>query len=312
MKKSNFKLKPLIISCLLSVSYSSFAAPYLYIDGYGENQQQAEKDAKEKLAFQMFSTVEVEETASNKYKTRTEFTNGEKQESGSHDVTMDTTSKISSIPINISNMELVKSSCDGFECKFEFRIHKDTWSDQLSRDIEQKHQLAKQYTIKQGDDWKSAVSFAEAERLLNKSHQSILVLTSLDNSAARLFHQQQIVLERKTVERIQNIDITIRTASDDYSKQLSALLADKVGFTSQGDIIVYIKGNVRKGRRNNKYIAKQELILKVFEEKNPNVAVSQKILSETGEASSKEKALEIAQDKITKIVSENSIYTLFN
>ncbi|WP_117235356.1 hypothetical protein [Vibrio maerlii] len=314
MRKVNAIFKLLIVTCLFNISCSVLAEPYLYIEGYGKNQSQAERDAKEKLALRMSSTVQVSESSSQTYRETTKIRNGEERESDAqlHN-TLDTTSTITSAPINITNMEVVKSDCNGSECYFEFRVNKERWAEQLSRDINQQHRRAQQYTLNQGRDWKSTLSFSEAENLLKKTQQSILVLSSINNDVARAFHDQQVVLESKTIERVKSINISIRSASDMYSQEVNSLLSEKVRATSQGDIIVYIKGHARKGRKNNKYMAEQKLILQVFEARNTNVAVGQKVLSEIGESAiSKEEALISAQDKITKILNENSIYTLFN
>lgn len=298
---TNSIFKPLVFACLVSISVPVLAQPYLYIEGYGKTESQAATDAKQQLALRIYSTVDVSEK------------NRQVKNNSDVDSYYSLESNITTLPISVQNMESMKSQCDDFGCNYQFRVNKDIWVDQLSRDINKQHQLVQQYITNQNNDWKSAVFTNKAQSLLNKSHHSILVLSSLNNDAAKIFHKQQIALERNTIDRVQNISISIRSASDMYSSQTKALLTQKIGATSQGDIIIYIKGNVRKGRQNNTYIAKQDLILQVFEARNPNVVVSQKILSEIGQSStSKEQALDAAHTKITATLNNNSIYTLLN
>ncbi|WP_239928871.1 hypothetical protein [Photobacterium sanguinicancri] len=298
---TNSIFKPLVIACLVSISVPVLAQPYLYIEGYGKTESQAATDAKQQLALRIYSTVDVSEK------------NRQVKNNSDVDSYYSLESNITTLPISVQNMEAMKSQCDDFGCNYQFRVNKDIWVDQLSRDINKQHQLVQQYITYQNNDWKSAVFTNKAQTLLSNSHQSILVLSSLNNDVAETFNEQQIVLERNTIDRVQNISISIRSASDMYSSQLKALLTQKIGAASQGDIIIYVKGNVRKGRQNNTFIAKQDLILQVFEARNPNVVVSQKILSEIGQSStSKEQALDAAHTKITAQLNKNSIYTLLN
>ncbi|MEZ9515842.1 hypothetical protein AB4359_03275 [Vibrio splendidus] len=314
MITNNLIFKLLFTGCLLFLSTLTFAQSYWEVEGFGKNKSEATINAKESLAFRVNSTVQVSESSSQLYQSTTEIKNGEEIGTRSQlDNVIGTISEITSVPISISNMEVMTSQCDGSGCNYLFRVDVDVWADQLSNDIYKQHQLVQSYISSQEIDWKNFVFTNKAQAMLKSSQQSILVLSSLNNDIAKKFHEQQLLLERNTIERVQNISISIRSASDMYSSQTKAILTKNVGATSQGDIIVYIKGNVRQGKKNNTYIAKQDLILQVFEAKNPNVAVSQKILSEIGKSStSKEQALDAAHAKITAILKQNSIYTLLN
>lgn len=314
MNINNLLVKLLLASCLFGLSTSVFAQSYWEVEGFGANKSEATKNAKENLAFRVNSNVQAFENTSQEFRLKEEYKDGELIGSdGQLNQTTDITSKITSAPISIKNMEVVTSKCDDSGCTYLFRVNVDVWIEQLSIDIRKQHKLAQQYMSSKGNDWKSAVFTNKAKNLLKSSQQSLLVLSSINNGVAKRFHEQQIVLERNTIERLQNISISIRSASDSYSSKTKAKLARNLATTSQGDIIVYIKGNVRQGKKNNTYIARQDLILKVFEAKNPNVAVSQKVLSEIGKSSSSKKlALDAAHTKITEILNNNSIYTLLN
>ncbi|NOI89126.1 hypothetical protein F0235_01570 [Vibrio splendidus] len=314
MKTNNITFKLLITCCFFCLSNPVFAQSYWEVEGIGKNKSEATIDAKENLAFRVNSTVQASENTSMISETTTEIKNGELV--GTHDKygqVISTKSEITSVPISISNMEVMTSQCDVSGCNYLFRVDVDVWVDQLSIDIDKNHQIAQQYLTSQESDWKGAVFTNKAHTLLQSNRESLLVLSSLDHDVAKKFYEPQLVLERNVIKRIQNFSVSIRSASDMYSTQTKALLTQNIGATSQGDIIVYIKGNVRQGKKNNTYIAKQDLILQVFEARNPNVAVSQKVLSEIGKSStSKEKALDAAHTKITKILNKNSIYTLLN
>ncbi|WP_135454609.1 hypothetical protein [Vibrio echinoideorum] len=314
MNTNNSTLKLLITCCLFFLSNPAFAQSYWEVKGIGENESEATIDAKENLAFRVNSTVKASTFNSQVFQSTIETKNGEEIGTrGKVDSAFGTTSEITSVPISISNMEVMTSQCDASGCNYLFRVNVDVWVDQLSIDINKNHQLAQQYLTSQESDWKGAVFTNKAHTLLKSNRESLLVLSSLDHDVAKKFYGPQLILERNTIDRFQNISISIRSASDMYSSKTKALLTQNIGATSQGDIIVYIKGNVRQGKKNNTYIAKQDLILQVFEARNPNVAVSQKILSEVGKSSiSKEQALDAAHTEITKILNKNSIYTLLN
>lgn len=314
MNTNNITLKLLITCCLFCLLNPAFAQSYWEVEGIGKNKSEATIDAKENLAFRVNSTVKASTFNSQVSQSTIETKNGEEIGTrGKVDSVFGATSEITSVPIRISNMEVITSQCDASGCNYLFRVNVDVWVEQLSIDIDKNHQLAQQYLTSQESDWKGAVFTNKAHTLLKSNKESLLVLSSLDHDVAKKFYGPQLILERNTIDRFKNISISIRSASDMYSSKTKSILARNVATTSQGDIIVYIKGNVRQGKKSNTYRAKQNLILQVFEAKNPNVVVSQNILSEIGESPiSKELALDDAHRKITATLNENSIYTLLN
>ncbi|MEZ8802103.1 hypothetical protein AB6D78_13015 [Vibrio splendidus] len=313
MVVNNFISKLLIVVFLFILSNSAFSQSYWEIEGVGVNKSEATKDAKEELSKRVYSKIELSENYSDYCRKDISNIGGVTEKEEKCTAVDIIESSISTLPISIRNMEVVTSRCDKIGCTYLFRVNIDVWVEQLSSDIDKQHQLAQKYISSHDSDWKTYVFTNKAQALLRNSQQSLLVLSSLNNDVAKTFYKQQIVLERNTIDRVKNTSISIRSASDMYSSQAKSILTQNIGATSRGDIIVYIKGNVRLGKKNNTYLAKQDLILQVFEAKNPNVPVSQKILSEIGKSStSKEQALDAAHAKLTAILKENSIYTLLN
>ncbi|WP_373959265.1 hypothetical protein [Vibrio gigantis] len=313
MKKNKLVHNVLVAGCVLFLSVPVFSQSYWEVEGVGENKSEATKNAKEELSKRIYSKIELSEEYSDYCRGSSKDIGGvtESEEECIKKGTIE--SKISTLPISIRNMDEVTSRCDELGCTYLFRVNVGAWVDYLSIDIDKQHQLAQQYLSSQGSNWKDVVFTHKAHTLLKSNQQSLLVLSSLDHDVAKTLNEPQLVLERNVIKRIQNFSVSIRSASDMYSSQTKSILAKNVATTSEGDIIVYIKGNVRHGKKNNTYKAKQDLILQVFEAKSPNVVVSQSILSEIGESPiSKELALDDAHRKITATLNENSIYTLLN
>ncbi|MFA0627765.1 hypothetical protein AB4589_08050 [Vibrio sp. 10N.222.49.A3] len=313
MNTNNIILKMLITCCFFFLLNPAFAQSYWEVEGVGANKSEATRNAKEELSKRIYSKIELSEEYRDYCRKSIRDIGGVTEiDEECTDVDI-IESRISTLPISIRNMEEVTSRCDELGCTYLFRVNVGAWVDYLSIDIDKQHQLAQQYLSSQGSNWKDVVFTHKARTLLKSNKQSLLVLSSLDHDVAKTLNEPQLVLERNVIKRIQNFSVSIRSASDMYSSQTKSILARNVATTSEGDIIVYIKGNVRHGKKNNIYKAKQDLILQVFEAKSPNVVVSQNILSEIGESPiSKELALDDAHKKITATLNENSIYTLLN
>ncbi|MCL1137680.1 hypothetical protein [Shewanella pneumatophori] len=302
MKSLIKTLLALQIILILSITKSAHASDtYLTIKGYGNDQSAAERDAKQQLALQLYSKVEVSE------KNQQEKTDNLVTSSYSLN------SSINSLPVEISNMELVSQSCEQQPCEYEFRINKTVWVNKLLNDINHSHLLATDLLANNGSSWRDLNRLNEVSRLLSKAQNAITLVPSLIETSLAPLNKIHLSLERSLNKQIQSISVTIISSPDLFASTIKAKLAQSLIVSADAHITLYIKAKTQHGRQGQQFIAKQTLFLQLFEANKPSVTVSQKILTEIGlSPNSAESAKNAAQQKIINTINNKSIFTLLH
>ncbi|MCK8044455.1 hypothetical protein MSG37_06130 [Shewanella sp. 1CM18E] len=286
----------------LSIAKSAHASDtYLTIKGYGNDQRSAEIDAKQQLALQLYSKVEVTEKS--------------QQEKADNIVTSSYSlnSSINSLPVEISNMELVSQSCEQQPCKYQFRINKTMWGRKLLNDINHNHLLAADLLASQGFSWQDLNRLNKAYNLLFKAQNAITLVPSLIETNLVPLNKTHLSLERTLNNQAQSISVAISSSPDLFASTVKSTLAQSLMVSADAHITLYIKTQTQHGKRGQKFIAKQTLWLQFFEASNPSLAVSQKILTAIGQSpNSAESAQNAAQQKIINTINNKSIFTLLH
>ncbi|MGS0826375.1 hypothetical protein ACVBIO_11235 [Shewanella sp. 0m-8] len=274
---------------------------YLKIKGYGNNQRSAELDAKQQLALQLYSKVEVTE------KSQQEKTNNVATSSYSLN------SSIDSLPIEISNMEFVKQNCQQQPCEYEFRINKTVWGKKLLADINHSHLLATDLLANQGTSWRDLNRLNEASRLIFKARNTIALAPSLIETSFDPLNKTQLSLERALNKQAQSISVVVSASSDLFASTVKSTLTQSLTASANANITLYIKAQTQHGKQGQQFIVKQTLWLQFFEASNPSLAVGEKILTEIGKSSNNaESAKNAAQQKIINTINNKSIFTLLH
>lgn len=274
---------------------------YLKVKGYGNDQRSAELDAKQQLALQLYSKVEVTEK-SQQVKTNNLV-----------DSSYSLNSSINSLPIEISNMELVNRSCEQQPYEYEFRINKTVWGKKLLNDINHSHLLATDLLANHGTSWRDINRLNEASSLLFKAQNAITLVQSLIKTSLVPLNKTQLSLERALNKQAQSISVAITASPDLFASRVKSALAGSLMASADAHITLYIKAKTQHGKQGQRFIAKQTLWLQFFEASNPSLVVAQKVLTEIGEpADSAESAKNAAQQKIINTINNKSIFTLLH
>lgn len=277
------------------------AESYLYIDGYGETEQQAAIDAKQQLALRIYSKVDVKEK------------NIQSKVNGDINTSYELQSKITTLPIEIQNMEINSVTCEYSSCQYQFKINRTKWIASLKREVVESHYIVSDYLSAAGLQWRDLKRFETIKTILLKSEQSLIILSSLSADELVLQEDKQATLLRLTTQYENKIQISFRSSSDRFSSEVKSLLSASKAASSTGNITVYIKANMQKGKQGNHYVAKQTVVLQIFEANNLGVVVAQKQLSEMARSpNSIDSALKKARQKIIKTLKTHSIYSLLD
>lgn len=273
----------------------------MFISGYGESEKIARIDAKQQLALNIFSLVQVKETTSSI------------KHGNDIDSTYSQESQIESLPIEIQTLELEGVDCTKSPCRYKFRINKTQWVKNLSHDIENIYSLSRAGLRYEFQNWKALKLLFESKQLLAQSKRHLTVLSSLNSEQFNSFAPTQRKLELQVEEKLQQIPVTFRSAPDAFSSKVRGTISNNSLSGPDGHVNVYIKGTHRSGKKGNQFIARQVVSFKVFESTNPSVVVNQIELSEIATSStSASQAIYLAQQKIFETLSKESIFTLLN
>jgi hypothetical protein len=277
------------------------AESYLYIDGYGETEQQAAIDAKQQLALRIYSKVDVKEK------------NIQSKVNGDINTSYELQSKITTLPIEIKNMEINSVTCEYSSCQYQFKINRVKWIASLKREVVESHVIVSDYLSTAGLQWRDLKRFETIKKILLKSEHSLIILSSLSADELVLQEDKQATLLRLTTQYENKFQVSFRSSSDRFSSEVKSLLSASKAASSTGNITVYIKANMQKGKQGNHYVAKQTVVLQIFEANNLGVVVAQKQLSEMARSpNSIDSALEKARQKIIKTLKTHSIYSLLD
>ena len=286
---------------LLGISHVVVAEPYLTLQGYGNSQHQAEIDAKQQLALRIYSKVDVSE------ETRQSKVDGKVYSQ------YEMRSTITSLPIEVQYMEMVSANCDASPCLYQFKIDKTKWIASLKQDVAEYHDIISDYLTVVGKQWRDIKRLEKIQADLLKSEQALIILSSLDAGDIDLYQDKQSRLIRRVARYESGVSIAFRGAADRFSSEVKAALTASRVASAQGDITVYIKTATKKGKQGNQFVAKQTLILQIFEANNPGVVVAQKQLSAIAKSStSADSAIDMARQNIIKTVTTHSIYSLLD
>ncbi len=275
---------------------------FLFVSGFGKNENEALLDAKKQLALNLYSDVEVKEK-----------TFISQSEADTHS-TYQQESILTSLPIEIHSLELIDSVCvNGENCEFHFKINKNQWARNISQELDTSFKIVKIKLEHLGHFWSDLQNYLEAVDILQSNLSSLKVLSSLDVNEFNV-HQSMYKQLKVQVEKSASLfSISFTSASDSFSRQIQGLLSNSSFADSNGSIVVYIKAKTQLGNNGNNHIAKQMLSFKIFDSKSPSVVVSQKLLSEFGISPiSAEAAKQLAQQKIIKKITNKSIYSVLN
>ncbi len=277
------------------------AESYLYIDGYGETEQQAAINAKQQLALRIYSKVDVKEK------------NTQSKVNGDINTSYELQSKITTLPIEIQYMDINRTTCEHSTCQYQFKIDKNKWFAFLKRDVAEYHNIVSDYLNVAGLQWRDLKRLEIIKSDLLKSEQSLIILSSLGASDLALLEDKQSRLLRRATQYENQFQISFRSSSDRFSSEVKTLLSASKVASSTGNITVYIKANMQKGKQGNHFVAKQTVLLQIFEANNLGVVVAQKQLSEMARSpNSIDSALKKARQKIIKTLKTHSIYSLLD
>jgi len=277
------------------------AESYLFIDGYGETEQQAAIDAKQQLALRIYSKVDVKEM------------NTQSKVNGDIHTTFELQSKITTLPIEIQNMEINGVTCEHSTCQYQFKIDKNKWIDFLKRSVAEDHVIVSDYLSVAGLQWRDLKRLEIIKSDMLKSEQSLIILSSLGANDIAWLEDKQSRLLRRATQYENQFQISFRSSSDRFSSEVKTLLSASKAASSTGNITVYIKANMQKGKQGNHFVAKQTVLLQIFEANNLGVVVAQKQLSEMARSpNSIDSALKKARQKIIKTLKTHSIYSLLD
>ncbi|CAM4451766.1 hypothetical protein [Vibrio agarivorans] len=274
---------------------------FIAISGYGDSEKIARIDAKQQLALNIYSKVEVSEKTHQYHNQKSTLSSYEQ------------TSQIDSLPVAIQNLSLAGVDCSSKPCRYDFTINKSEWAEKLSQDISNNHAKSEIGFTGEATEWRDLRRFWESQHLLEQSAEWLTVLSAVDFEQFNLLAPQQHLLELKSQEKQSQFRVTFLTSNDPFSAELNSILSNTSIASANGSISIYIKGTNRNGKQANKFIAKQTVSLKVFDTSSPTTAVSQKEVSETATSSkSAAHATKLAQQKIIKTLTNESLFSFLN
>jgi hypothetical protein len=294
----------LIAFCLSLVSSNVTAQAedsFLYVSGYGSNEHDAIVDAKRQLAMNLYSEVEVRE------KTLISKEGNETRSSYQQEASL------RSLPIEIQALELVDSSCQQNQCEYRFRVDKASWVQKLTHDIKSANQVATLKLKRLRNEWRDLKRYMEADDATRNNQSRLIVLAALGADGLGEYQAAQRDLELAMEQAGRRFSVSFTSSRDAFASQLQGLLSDTSLASTQGEITVYIKTSSQSGKKGPEFIAKQNVYFKVFDTASPSVVVSQKVMTELGMSSTSSAAAKrIAQQKIIKNLTNESIYSVLN
>lgn len=298
-----FRCFLIVFSLLVGVDCANAQSSdrFIYVLGTGETIDKAVIDAKKQLALNIYSEIEVRE--------KSLFTKIDNQVSSS----FEQESSLRSLPIEISNLELVTSECQNNLCEYRFKIDRLAWSEKLTRELNNSFELAELKLENLGNRWVDFKRFSQANDIVAKSNINMKLLSSLSaknaNDLSPRHHHVQQQLERSTHQ----FSISFRSSSDAFAGQLLSLLSNNAISSPQGAISIFIKTSARNGRVGGNFVVRQNVQLKIFDAAAPGVMVAQKLVTELGESpKSLAAATNDARQKLIKKLTSESIYSIFD
>ncbi|KLV10494.1 hypothetical protein C9I92_08770 [Photobacterium ganghwense] len=293
---------PLISLCLLGTNTPVIADDYLFVKGIGENEKEAISDAREQLALQVYSQVEVAER-------NTQVKLNDVVESS-----YAFESSVKSLPVQIGLMQVINKECDNLGCEYQYKVNKTQWINALEHEVAANHVLIRDFlTVNDNQLWSSLLRIKHAQEKLQQTKMWLKVLGSLSGNTSSPLLSDQSELTQLSYELEKRIPVEIRSSADLLSVQAAETLSQLLEATGKGKLIVYIKSKQKQGHKNNKYMAKLALTFQVFEANNPGVVVGQKTLTEIGDSpQSVEHAIRHARQKLMIQIKNNSIYSLLH
>lgn len=298
-----FRCFLIVFSLLVGVGCANAQSSdrFIYVLGTGETIDKAVIDAKKQLALNIYSKIEVRE--------KSLFTKIDNQVSSS----FEQESSLRSLPIEISNLELVTSECQNNLCEYRFKIDRLAWSEKLTRELNNSFELAELKLENLGNRWVDFKRFSQANDIVAKSNINMKLLSSLSAKDAKdlspRHHHVQQQLERSTHQ----FSISFRSSSDAFAGQLRSLLSNNAISSPQGAISIFIKTSARNGRVGGNFVVRQNVQLKIFDAAAPGVMVAQKLVTELGESpKSLAAATNDARQKLIKKLTSESIYSIFD
>ncbi len=298
-----FRCFLIVFSLLVGVGCANAQSSdrFIYVLGTGETIDKAVIDAKKQLALNIYSKIEVRE--------KSLFTKIDNQVSSS----FEQESSLRSLPIEISNLELVTSECQNNLCEYRFKIDRLAWSEKLTRELNNSFELAELKLENLGNRWVDFKRFSQANDIVAKSNINMKLLSSLSaknaNDLSPRHHRVQQQLERSAHQ----FSISFRSSSDAFAGQLLSLLSNNAISSPQGAISIFIKTSARNGRVGGNFVVRQNVQLKIFDAAAPGVMVAQKLVTELGESpKSLAAATNDARQKLIKKLTSESIYSIFD
>ncbi|MGI9895076.1 hypothetical protein ACKVMY_05855 [Vibrio natriegens] len=258
-------------------------------------------DAKKQLALNIYSEIEVRE--------KSLFTKIDNQVSSS----FEQESSLRSLPIEISNLELVTSECQNNLCEYRFKIDRLAWSEKLTRELNNSFELAELKLENLGNRWVDFKRFSQANDIVAKSNINMKLLSSLSAKDAKDLSPRHHRVQQQLERSAHQFSISFRSSSDAFAGQLLSLLSNNAISSPQGAISIFIKTSARNGRVGGNFVVRQNVQLKIFDAAAPGVMVAQKLVTELGESpKSLAAATNDARQKLIKKLTSESIYSIFD
>ncbi|AXT73688.1 hypothetical protein [Vibrio sp. dhg] len=298
-----FRCFLIVFSLLVGVGCANAQSSdrFIYVLGTGETIDKAVIDAKKQLALNIYSEIEVRE--------KSLFTKIDNQVSSS----FEQESSLRSLPIEISNLELVTSECQNNLCEYRFKIDRLAWSEKLTRELNNSFELAELKLENLGNRWVDFKRFSQANDIVAKSNINMKLLSSLSAKDAKDLSPRHQRVQQQLERSTHQFSISFRSSSDAFAGQLLSLLSNNAISSPQGAISIFIKTSARNGRVGGNFVVRQNVQLKIFDAAAPGVMVAQKLVTELGESpKSLAAATNDARQKLIKKLTSESIYSIFD
>ncbi|MGL6312756.1 hypothetical protein [Vibrio sp. WXL103] len=276
---------------------STLATRFLSIEA--ENKQIAFEQAQLDLIRQIFSQVSSETVS------RCQTIANQTQ------CIFEDNSTISSIPVEISHLNLDSTQCEADRCQYHFSVDMQAWHQQLNAQLTTSIDTFNHLVTDNNASWDGFLRMEKARDELAQSKYRATILSSIAPRQSASLISDYNQSEVRINELISQTPIRILTAGDPLSQQLANALTSKFIVDQDIGLPIYVETQMRQGTSNNRIVVEKQVRLRLLDPKNLSHVVQQLEFSEQTIAHDMVTAKELARQNILARVNQHTFYELF-
>lgn len=246
-----------ILSGSLFLCFCAFAqesgADKIVVSGFGENEDIALADAKQRLVSQILSEVSV----------TTQSTITKKGNVASSSFSQEAESK--SEPITTPELNVEKKDCNGITCSISYSVSKTLWSKTLENEL--LLLLSKRNVIDAITEpsWSAFFIVSEAFIELEKAHNSIIALTNLSPEVADSLKADINEITEMLYIKSASLRVSVSSDKKELSNKVATTLVDSNLTDIGSTLTLFIRTTSKNAKQNDRHVAKATVELQLLD-----------------------------------------------